>query len=101
MFTCEAALPGARSVGICISVSVLIVFLQVMPYVAVVNPYSPQYPQFYAGAPVAYTWPGYSPAPVLHPLQPCFQLAGSCKCMHTNKQHTLYHNFCSLTLSGP
>ncbi|BDA46187.1 probable RAP domain-containing protein, chloroplastic [Coccomyxa sp. Obi] len=37
---------------------------QVMPYVAVVNPYSPQFPQFYASAPVAYSWPaGYPPAP--------------------------------------
>ncbi|CAL8462328.1 g1861 [Coccomyxa elongata] len=36
---------------------------QVVPYV-IVNPYSPQYPQFYASAPVAYSWPaGYPPAP--------------------------------------
>lgn len=40
-------------------------WLQVVPYV-VVNPYSPQYPQFYASAPVAYSWPaGYPPAPVI------------------------------------
>ncbi len=40
-------------------------WLQVVPYV-IVNPYSPQYPQFYASAPVAYPWPaGYPPAPVI------------------------------------
>lgn len=46
--------------------------LQVVPYVAVVNPYSPQFPQYYAAASMAYPgWtPGFLPGQVISAQPP-------------------------------